>query len=104
MCGFPYVYRCTYTYVCRCVKVKVTVRCQSSGVIHLVLQDIDFPWGLGFASEARLDGQGARCSRDSVAVSPVQELQVHATSPAFKTWVLGIDPRSSCLPGKHLIE
>lgn len=58
MCGFPYVYRCTYTSVCRCVKAKVTVRCQSSGVIHLVLQDMDVPWGLGFASEAK-DGQGA---------------------------------------------
>lgn len=51
MCGFPYVHRCTYTFVCRYVKVKVTVRCQSSGVIHLVLQDMDFPWDLGFAKE-----------------------------------------------------
>lgn len=76
-----------------------------SQLVFTVFYDYDyrhvFSLNLEFVDLAKLAGQPA--PGIFLTIWLLLELQVHAAAPILFTWLMGIELKSLCLQGKHII-
>lgn len=93
---------CVHTYVCMCVWKTVTsdVILQMKSTLLLLFWD---SLSLTLNSLSR-PGWLASNPQGLVSLSPSLRSQAHSTMLDFSSWVLGLELRSLCLPGKLLTK